>query len=938
MKYFPKNKDELKKLLNDENIRLADINTSFISDMSYLFTPDAISHKYKNTYYEDKNYQNRFCTRTNFDGIENWDTSRVVNMSGMFKGCVYFNKKLNFDTSKVAYMDEMFMDCFRFDSDICFDTSSVVNMRAMFKNCFRFNKPININYTNVEDTSSMFWRCFRLNQKINISSLYLNNSDFMFARCLKLNQQININTPNLYNATRMFFKCRSLNSDVYIKADYLASGAAMFEDCSKLNSDITIDCDRISIGVFMFRNCNSLSNVPNIKYENIYLDSEIFSDCISLKTAPIKKSSIGLYKACFNLKNVDKKTFFEDDFNLDEMCKIEFSNGIFKPKNKEELRLLLSYDFIKLDRIDVSKITDFSYIFVKDEEIVKMLDSKDYNLLNLIRYTEQVKTREDLNGVENWDLSNAKNCDFMFAWCKGFNKKLIYNTKKVESMKAMFLHCKSLDKAPKLDTDNVKDFSFMFHGCNYIKSQESNFQEIKLIAKNLQEVINTKNAQQVCLKHDEEVLEYLFDIRKYLEFVKNHKTSPSLALIHNDIKDDLQVQILSVFYNPQDIKLIDNPNKSVILAAINASDEAVLKDIKTDDFKLCVYAVLKNPKNLNYISHELANNDVFLEEIKKHKNSFDKLNEYFDKSYLQVEEILAQDKPKYYPLDNQELKYLAVKVASLNDIDIRFVDDLSCTFEYSERYDLKDALKWDFTHVKNMKAMFKNAKNFNAKVNLKTPNVSDFSEMFYGCENLNKPIELDFSSAISAKGMFENCTNFNQKIILKNSHKLKNISNMFAYAKNFNQKLDFDTSNVVNFSNMFKSARNFNQELDFNTQNAEDFSGMFCAASSFNQAVKFDTKNAKTMAYMFCTANVFNQELDFDTQNVEDMKAMFCRAFSFNKPLRFNTKKVKNMEKMFENTYNFNQELDFDTTSLKSARDMFYLARAYDKPIKIWQS
>lgn len=109
MQYQPKNKKELQKLINDENINLAHIDTSFISDMSYLFTPDTISHRYKNTYYEDKNYQNRFCTRTNFDGIENWNTSRVVNMSGMFKGCVYFNKKLI--TQKIESMKAMFLHC-----------------------------------------------------------------------------------------------------------------------------------------------------------------------------------------------------------------------------------------------------------------------------------------------------------------------------------------------------------------------------------------------------------------------------------------------------------------------------------------------------------------------------------------------------------------------------------------------------------------------------------------------------------------------------------------------------------------------------------------------------------------------------------------------------------------------------------------------------------
>lgn len=47
----------------------------------------------------------------------------------------------------------------------------------------------------------------------------------------------------------------------------------------------------------------------------------------------------------------------------------------------------------------------------------------------------------------------------------------------------------------------------------------------------------------------------------------------------------------------------------------------------------------------DYIKSQKSN----FQEIKKYKKSFDKLNEYFDKSYLKVNEILACDKLKYYP-------------------------------------------------------------------------------------------------------------------------------------------------------------------------------------------------------------------------------------------------------------------------------------------------
>ena len=70
MKYKPQTKDELKELLKDESIYLGDIDTSLITNMKSLFSNSK---------------------RENFDGIENWDTSNVTDMSDMFAGALNFN-------------------------------------------------------------------------------------------------------------------------------------------------------------------------------------------------------------------------------------------------------------------------------------------------------------------------------------------------------------------------------------------------------------------------------------------------------------------------------------------------------------------------------------------------------------------------------------------------------------------------------------------------------------------------------------------------------------------------------------------------------------------------------------------------------------------------------------------------------------------------------
>ena len=74
----PKTKEELTKLLNKlvrergENANLNDIDTSEITDMSYLFSK-SLAKKIHNI------------------DISDWDVSNVTDMSLMFYGCNFFN-------------------------------------------------------------------------------------------------------------------------------------------------------------------------------------------------------------------------------------------------------------------------------------------------------------------------------------------------------------------------------------------------------------------------------------------------------------------------------------------------------------------------------------------------------------------------------------------------------------------------------------------------------------------------------------------------------------------------------------------------------------------------------------------------------------------------------------------------------------------------------
>ena len=148
-KFAPKTKKELKALIKDESVYLGDIDTSAITDMSYLFV---------------------HSKRLEFSGIESWDVSNVTNMNNMFYACYDFNQHLdNWNVSNVTDMGGMFAFCESFNQPLSsWNVSKVKHMCMMFCNCFKFNQPLNKwNVSNVIDFGQMFCNCENFEQNLD---------------------------------------------------------------------------------------------------------------------------------------------------------------------------------------------------------------------------------------------------------------------------------------------------------------------------------------------------------------------------------------------------------------------------------------------------------------------------------------------------------------------------------------------------------------------------------------------------------------------------------------------------------------------------------------------------------------------------------------------------------------------------------------------------
>ena len=115
-------------------------------------------HDLYSTYYWFYSY----IKLTSVKGLKNLDTSKVTDMSNMFKGCESL-KELDlssFDTSKVADMSGMFEACKSLkELDLSsFDTSKVTSMRCLFYGCESLKKLdlSNFNTKNVTNMRGMF--------------------------------------------------------------------------------------------------------------------------------------------------------------------------------------------------------------------------------------------------------------------------------------------------------------------------------------------------------------------------------------------------------------------------------------------------------------------------------------------------------------------------------------------------------------------------------------------------------------------------------------------------------------------------------------------------------------------------------------------------------------------------------------------------------------
>ena len=147
------------------------------------------------------------------------------------------------------------------------------------------------------------------------------------------------------------------------------------------------------------------------------------------------------------------------------------NNYKYFPETKEELREIIDKRIkqegneVDLNDIDVSQITDISYLFeytnfngnISTWDVSNVTDMK-WVFFGCTKFNQDISA---------WDVSNVINMKGMFLGCETFNQDISsWEVSNVTNMEQMFYRCKAFNQnISGWEVSNVTDMKDMFYNC-----------------------------------------------------------------------------------------------------------------------------------------------------------------------------------------------------------------------------------------------------------------------------------------------------------------------------------------------------------------------------------------------------------------------------------------------------------------------------------------
>ena len=382
-----------------------------------------------------------------------------------------------------------------------FDTSKVINMSSMFKDCSSLTSidlsPLNTG--NVTDMSSMFKNCSSL-ENIDLSSLNtenVTNMSSMFSECSSLVELdiTPLDTSKVEQMYDMFQYCSSLET-IYVDENWT------FELYKDYGCNYTTYIDSVVGAGGMFEGCDKLVGEKGTSYEGEY--DIYYGDYRSYDGhyAVIDRGPLapGYFTTKGHTKDsVQNYSVLLPGYRIEEklwnLHNYDYSYENFRPATEEEYNTVkdsLTDDnvvshynaaktYIWADKnndtlyySETGKIymdIDSTYMFAMSP--YKSIDLSGFDsssALSLSGMFENCSWLEEIIFGDDFDTSNVMGMEYMFYNCSSLVELDLssFDTRSVVDMSGMFKDCSSLEKLnlSSFDTSNVTDINYMFEYCS----------------------------------------------------------------------------------------------------------------------------------------------------------------------------------------------------------------------------------------------------------------------------------------------------------------------------------------------------------------------------------------------------------------------------------------------------------------------------------------
>ncbi len=711
---------------------------------------------------------------------------------------------------------------------------------AGFSGKIRFNDAVDLD-SNVTNTSFMFAATPQFNEEVDFDTSNVNNMAGMFVGATAFNQSVNFDTHNVTNMHAMFKRANKFNHSVDFDTQKVKNMRSMFERAEAFNQSVNFDTRNVRDMSFMFS------------------DARVFDQSVNFDTR--------------NVKNMHAMFRRADRFNHS----VDFDTQ--KVKNMRSM-FEDAEAFNQSVNFDTRNVTDMSFMFsgasVFDQSV-------NFDTRNVTNMRAMFRLAGEFNHPVVFDTQKVKNMHSMFERAEVFNQSVNFDTRNVTDMSFMFSSASVFDQPVKLKTQNVTNMRGMFweaeafnQSINFDTRNVTNMSYMFMEASSFNQPVNFDTGKVVNMNA---MFRAATSFNYPVDFDTSHVTDMAFMF------DKTIAFKQPIFFD------ISSLQRMQYMFRDSAVEQVILRNYANHQ-NIAANHAFKNCANLYYLSFKGLKNasidgfsgDYYVEENGAN-GTLTPRHDYQGFSF-------ADNKRYRVFLQSSSSAYSGFKLSA----DGKVLADYNGTTKKLSIYGA-GVVKYDgwvaMARLTNARYYgFNNSWDYQISED-------DMTIVFTGQQ---KAIKL-CGTEKARNGLF---TSFSGKIYLNDvvdlAPDVTDLSYMFKEAKQFNEPVDFDTSNVTTMEEMFDNAITFNQPVKFNTSNVKSMRYMFSSAASFNQPVNFDTRKVTNMTGVFQNASNFNQPVNFDTRKVKDFSTMFSYATSFNHPIFFNISSAKDMSFMFSNS------------------------------------